>query len=82
MRRGLIESYYEEYQWELERFFETDPEMFSLKAEIEFEKLWEKQYLSSGDIALIAGCGIIGVALAESCSNSGALLICNTKRNL
>lgn len=34
------------------------------KSEIEFEKLWEGQYLSTGDIVLIAGCGIIGVALA------------------
>lgn len=25
---------YEEYQWELERFLESDPEMFSLEAEI------------------------------------------------
>ena len=28
MRRELIESYYEEYQRELERFLESDPEMF------------------------------------------------------
>ena len=34
MRRELIESYYEEYQRELERFPESDPEMFSLEAEI------------------------------------------------
>ena len=34
MRRELIESYYEEYQWELERFLESDPETFSLEAEI------------------------------------------------
>ena len=34
MRRELIESYYEEYQRELERFLESDPEMFTLKAEI------------------------------------------------
>ena len=34
MRRELIESYYEEYQQELERFLESDPEMFSLEAEI------------------------------------------------
>ena len=34
MRRELIESYYEEYQRELERFLESDPEMFSLEAEI------------------------------------------------
>ena len=33
MRRELIESYYEEYQRELERFPESDPEMFSLEAE-------------------------------------------------
>ena len=31
MRRELIESYYEEYQRELERFLESDPEMFSCK---------------------------------------------------
>ena len=30
----LIESYYEEYQRKLERFLESDPEMFSLEAEI------------------------------------------------
>ena len=35
MRRELIESYYEEYQRELERFPESDPEMFSLEAEIQ-----------------------------------------------
>lgn len=34
MRRELIESYYEEYQRELERFLESDPEMFTLEAEI------------------------------------------------
>ena len=34
MRRELIESYYEEYQRELERFLESDSEMFSLEAEI------------------------------------------------
>ena len=34
MRRELIESYYEEYQRELERFLEFDPETFSLEAEI------------------------------------------------
>ena len=34
MRRELIESYYEEYQRELERFLESDQEMFSLEAEI------------------------------------------------
>ena len=34
MRRELIESYYEEYQRELEKFLESDPEMFSLEAEI------------------------------------------------
>ena len=34
MRRELIESYYEEYQQELERFLESDPEMISLEAEI------------------------------------------------
>ncbi len=33
-RYELIESYYEEYQQELERFLESDPEMFSLEAEI------------------------------------------------
>ena len=31
MRRELIESYYEEYQRELERFLESDPEMFTLE---------------------------------------------------
>ena len=34
MRRELIECYYEEYQQELERFRESDTEMFSLEAEI------------------------------------------------
>ncbi len=34
MRRELIECYYEEYQQELERFLESDPEMLSLEAEI------------------------------------------------
>ena len=34
MRRELIESYYEEYQRELERFLESDPETFSVEAEI------------------------------------------------
>ena len=33
MRRELIESYYEEYQRELERFLESDPEMFTLEAQ-------------------------------------------------
>lgn len=36
MRRELIESYYEEYQRELERFLESDPETFSLEAEIHY----------------------------------------------
>ncbi len=35
-----------------------------IKSEIEFEKLWEEQYLSSGDIAPIAECGTIGVSFA------------------
>ena len=34
MRREVNESYYEEYQRELERFLESDPETFSLEAEI------------------------------------------------
>ena len=34
MRKELIESYYEEYQRELEKFLECDPEMLSLEAEI------------------------------------------------
>ena len=34
MRRELIESYYEASQRELERFLESDPETFSLEAEI------------------------------------------------
>ncbi len=34
MRRELIESYYEEYQRELERFLDSDHEMFSLEAEV------------------------------------------------
>ena len=38
MRRELIESYYEEYQRELERVLESDPEMFSLEAEIHHYK--------------------------------------------
>ena len=34
MRRELIESYYEEYQRDLERFLDSDQEMFSLEAEV------------------------------------------------
>lgn len=34
------------------------------KAEMELEQIWEKAHLSTGDIALIAGCGIIGAGLA------------------
>ena len=35
MRRELIESYYEEYQRELERFLESDPETF----------LWKQKFI-------------------------------------
>ena len=45
MRRELIESYYEEYQRELERFLESDPEMFSLEAEIHGYTFLLPQYL-------------------------------------
>lgn len=33
------------------------------KAEMELEQIWKEAYLSTGDIALIAGCGIIGAGL-------------------
>ena len=44
MGRELIESYYEEYQRELERFLESDPEMFTLEGSIETYLSWEKHY--------------------------------------
>lgn len=34
------------------------------KAEMELEQIWKEAHLSTGDIALIAGCGIIGAGLA------------------
>lgn len=34
------------------------------KTEIELEQIWKEAHLSTGDIALIAGCGIIGAGLA------------------
>lgn len=34
------------------------------KAEMELEQIWEEAHLSTGDIALITGCGIIGAGLA------------------
>lgn len=34
------------------------------KEEIELEQIWEAPYLPTGDIALIADCGIIGIGLA------------------
>lgn len=34
------------------------------KGEMELEQIWKEAYLSTGDIALIAGCGIIGGGLA------------------
>ena len=33
-------------------------------AEMELEQIWEEAHLSTGDIALITGCGIIGAGLA------------------
>lgn len=33
-------------------------------AEMELEQIWEEAHLSTGDLALIAGCGIIGAGLA------------------
>ena len=33
------------------------------KAEVELEQIWKEAHLSTGDIALIAGCGIIGAGL-------------------
>lgn len=49
---------------ESHRDVQTGDMYILIKSEIEFEKLWEEQYLSSGDIALIAECGTIGVTLA------------------
>lgn len=40
-----------------------EKEHLEVKSEIEFEKIWEEQYLSTGNIVLIVGCGIIGMAL-------------------
>lgn len=54
----------EQKDWNDLEIRSNEKEHSEAKSEIEFEKLWEGQYLSSGDIALIAGCGIIGVALA------------------
>lgn len=34
------------------------------KEEMELEQIWEEAHLSTGDLALIAGCGIIGAGLA------------------
>lgn len=34
------------------------------KVEIELDHIWKEPYLSTRDIALIAGCGIIGIGLA------------------
>lgn len=34
------------------------------KVEMEFEQIWKESYLSIGDIALIAGCAIIGIGIA------------------
>lgn len=34
------------------------------KAEIELEQIWKEAHLSTGDLVLIAGCGIIGAGLA------------------
>lgn len=34
------------------------------ESEIDFEQVWEAMHLSTGDIALIAACGIIGIGLA------------------
>lgn len=34
------------------------------KTEVELEQIWEEAHLSTEDIALIAGCGIIGAGLA------------------
>lgn len=34
------------------------------KAEMELEQIWKELHLSTGDIALMAGCGIIGAELA------------------
>lgn len=33
------------------------------KTEMELEQIWKETHLSTGDIALIAGCGIIGIGL-------------------
>lgn len=41
-----------------------EKEHFDRKAEIELEQVWKETHLSTGDIALIAGCGIIGAGLA------------------
>lgn len=46
------------------RDVQTGDRYILIKSEIEIEKLWEEQYLSSGDIALNAECGTIGVTLA------------------
>ena len=51
MRRELIESYYEEYQRELERFLESDPEMFTLEAEIHHYTGTGPQRWRTGDVA-------------------------------
>lgn len=34
------------------------------KAEMELEQIWKEAHLSTGDLALIAGCGIIGAGLS------------------
>ena len=56
MRRELIESYYEEYQRELERFLESDPEMPDRRCgrhwtelfqrKMPWKGLWQKKCIS------------------------------------
>ena len=57
MRRELIECYYEEYQQELERFLESDPEMLSLEAEIHhyidiLEDVYKRQVFAGSNLRL------------------------------
>lgn len=46
-----------------ESYKDSDKE-YNKESEIDFEQVWEAMHLSTGDIALIAACGIIGIGLA------------------
>ena len=77
MRRELIESYYEEYQRELERFLESDPEMFTLEAEIHhYIEILEPAYADGGDEMVIDSVTMdrIGVPLLTIDARDGSVV--------